>query len=195
MTKALPGPPQDARAAQTSPRSAIPRSEVPGSAIPRPVALPPRDRRPRRTGLPGRLDPYLLAVALFVAYTALSLARYRHLATRSWDLGIFEQAVRAYAHLQAPVVDLKGPGANVLGDHFSPVTALLAPVYRVFPSPSPCSSRRPRCSRCRPYRSPVPPTGSWGVRAGSRSASRTACPGASSVPSTSTSTRSASPYP
>ena len=135
MTKALPGPPQDARAAQTSPRSAIHRSEVPGSAIPGPVALPPRDRRPRRTGLPGRLDPYLLAVALFVAYTALSLARYRHLATRSWDLGIFEQAVRAYAHLQAPVVDLKGPGANVLGDHFSPVTALLAPVYRVFPSP------------------------------------------------------------
>jgi uncharacterized membrane protein len=55
--------------------------------------------------------------------------------TRSWDLGIFEQAVRAYAHLRAPVVDLKGPGFHVLGDHFSPVTALLAPVYRVFPSP------------------------------------------------------------
>ncbi|MGW0706056.1 DUF2079 domain-containing protein [Streptomyces sp. NPDC002643] len=55
--------------------------------------------------------------------------------TRSWDLGIFEQAVRAYAHLQAPIVDLKGPGFNVLGDHFSPVTALLAPFYRLFPSP------------------------------------------------------------
>ncbi|MEU1027007.1 DUF2079 domain-containing protein, partial [Streptomyces sp. NPDC005904] len=55
--------------------------------------------------------------------------------TRSWDLGIFEQAVRAYAHLRAPVADLKGPGANILGDHFSPVTALLAPAYRLFPSP------------------------------------------------------------
>lgn len=109
--------------------------QTPGSAIPGPVALPPRDRRPRRTGPAGRYDPYLLAVALFAGYTALSVARYRHLATRSWDLGIFEQAVRAYAHLQAPVVDLKGPGANVLGDHFSPVTALLAPVYRVFPTP------------------------------------------------------------
>ncbi|HZX38680.1 MAG TPA: DUF2079 domain-containing protein, partial [Streptomyces sp.] len=54
---------------------------------------------------------------------------------RSWDLGIFEQAVRAYAHLQAPVVDLKGPGTNVLGDHFGPVTALLAPAYRLFPTP------------------------------------------------------------
>ncbi len=65
----------------------------------------------------------------------MSVVRYQHLATMSWDLGIFEQAVRAYAHLQAPIVDLKGPGVNVLGDHFSPVTALLAPLYRLFPTP------------------------------------------------------------
>ncbi|MET9321772.1 DUF2079 domain-containing protein [Streptomyces sp. NPDC003038] len=53
----------------------------------------------------------------------------------SWDLGIFEQAIRAYAHLQTPVADLKGPGANILGDHFSPIIALIAPLYRVFPGP------------------------------------------------------------
>ncbi|MEU9232021.1 DUF2079 domain-containing protein [Streptomyces subrutilus] len=53
----------------------------------------------------------------------------------SWDLGIFEQAIRAYAHLQVPVADLKGPGANILGDHFSPIIALIAPLYRVFPGP------------------------------------------------------------
>nr|WP_260327281.1 DUF2079 domain-containing protein [Streptomyces sp. TLI_185] len=100
--------------------------------MPAPVAPPPRDRRPRP---PGRRDPHLLATALFAAYAALSVIRYEHLATRSWDLGIFEQAVRAYAHLQAPVVDLKGPGFNILGDHFSPVLALLAPVHRLFPSP------------------------------------------------------------
>nr|WP_234341815.1 DUF2079 domain-containing protein [Streptomyces sp. NRRL S-646] len=100
--------------------------------MPAPVASPPRDRRPRPS---GRRDPYLLATALFAAYAALSVIRYEHLATRSWDLGIFEQAVRAYAHLQAPVVDLKGPGFNILGDHFSPVLALLAPLYRLFPSP------------------------------------------------------------
>ena len=109
-----------------------PTSLRPGPSIPAPVASFPRDRRPRP---PGRLDPHLLATALFAAYTVLSVIRYEHLATRSWDLGIFEQAVRAYAHLQAPVVDLKGPGFNILGDHFSPVLALLAPVYRVFPSP------------------------------------------------------------
>ncbi|MDX2933140.1 DUF2079 domain-containing protein [Streptomyces ipomoeae] len=83
----------------------------------------------------GRRDPYLVAVGLFVAYAAVSVGRFRHMGTRSWDLGIFEQAVRAYAQLRAPIVDLKGPGFHVLGDHFSPVTALLAPFYRVFPSP------------------------------------------------------------
>ncbi|MCX4907003.1 DUF2079 domain-containing protein [Streptomyces sp. NBC_00878] len=112
--------------------SASPSPPPSPSATPEPVPPSPRDRRPRP---PGRFDPYLLAVTLFTAYTAVSVARYRYLATRSWDLGIFEQAVRAYAHLQAPVVDLKGPGTNILGDHFSPVIALLAPVYRVFPSP------------------------------------------------------------
>ncbi|MET8013763.1 DUF2079 domain-containing protein [Streptomyces sp. NPDC005271] len=82
-----------------------------------------------------RLDPYWLALALFAAYATLSVCRYRRMATMSWDLGIFEQAIRAYANLQAPVADLKGPGANILGDHFSPVTALLGPLYRLFPGP------------------------------------------------------------
>ncbi|WP_051744907.1 DUF2079 domain-containing protein [Streptomyces yerevanensis] len=101
--------------------------------VPAPVASS-RDRGLRRL-LDGRRDPQILAGVLFVAYAVVSIGRYLRLGTRSWDLGIFEQAVRAYAHLQVPVVDLKGPGANVLGDHFSPVTALLAPLYRLFPSP------------------------------------------------------------
>nr|WP_225845558.1 DUF2079 domain-containing protein [Streptomyces sp. HPF1205] len=86
--------------------------------------------------MPGaRLDPYLLAAAFFVLYTALSVTRYRRMLTMSWDLGIFEQAVKSYAHLHAPVADLKGPGFDILGDHFSPVTALIAPFYRIFPTP------------------------------------------------------------
>lgn len=102
-------------------RAGDPLIPVPATAAPR------RVRRSR--------DPLALAVLLFAAYTALSVGRYRHLATRSWDLGIFEQAVRSYAHLRAPVADLKGPGTDILGDHFSPVTALLAPAYRLFPTP------------------------------------------------------------
>ncbi|MFG1809166.1 DUF2079 domain-containing protein [Streptomyces sp. NPDC049040] len=88
-----------------------------------------------RWRLPARLDPWLLSAAFLALYCALSLSRYRRLDTMSWDLGIFEQAVRGYAHLRAPVADLKGPGFNVLGDHFSPITALIAPFYRFFPTP------------------------------------------------------------
>ncbi|MBH1935413.1 DUF2079 domain-containing protein [Streptomyces sp. AV19] len=82
-----------------------------------------------------RLDPYWLAGTLFVLYATLSVTRHLRMLTMSWDLGIFEQAIRTYAHLQTPVADLKGPGTNILGDHFSPVTALLAPFYRLFPGP------------------------------------------------------------
>lgn len=96
------------------------------------------DREPDRPGRRWsgpRLDPYHLAAVLFLAYATLSVCRFRRLATMSWDLGIFEQAVKAYAHLRVPVAPLKGPGADILGDHFSPVTAVIAPFYRVFPSP------------------------------------------------------------
>ncbi|MFD9412236.1 DUF2079 domain-containing protein [Streptomyces sp. NPDC059989] len=79
--------------------------------------------------------PWLVAGGLFLVYLVLSVGRFRRMEWASWDLGIFEQAIRAYAHLQAPVADLKGPGANILGDHFSPVIALVAPVYRIFPGP------------------------------------------------------------
>ncbi|WP_327290810.1 DUF2079 domain-containing protein [Streptomyces sp. NBC_01198] len=98
-----------------------------------PAAAPAAVRRWR---LPARLDPWLLATGFLALYAALSLSRYRRMETMSWDLGIFEQAVRGYAHLHAPVADLKGPGFDVLGDHFSPITALIAPFYRVFPTPA-----------------------------------------------------------
>lgn len=66
-------------------------------------------------------------------YCLISLARFARLETPSWDNAIFEQAVAGYAHMRAPIVDIKGPGFNQLGDHFSPILALLAPVYRLFP--------------------------------------------------------------
>ncbi|MCA6093611.1 DUF2079 domain-containing protein [Streptomyces sp. SCA3-4] len=95
----------------------------------------PAGRSPGARLRAPRLDPYWLGGAFFVLYTVLSVCRHRRMLTMSWDLGIFEQAIRGYAHLQAPVADLKGPGTNILGDHFSPVTALIAPLYRVFPTP------------------------------------------------------------
>jgi uncharacterized membrane protein len=79
--------------------------------------------------------PYAIAATLFALYTVISDTRHRLFGTTGYDLGIFEQAIRAYAHLRAPVSELKGPGYHLLGDHFHPILALLGPIYRIFPSP------------------------------------------------------------
>ncbi|WP_395292275.1 DUF2079 domain-containing protein [Kitasatospora hibisci] len=64
----------------------------------------------------------------------LSVPRHWRMESTGFDLGIFEQGVRGYATLQAaPVATLKGSGFPLLGDHFSPLLAALAPLYRIFP--------------------------------------------------------------
>jgi uncharacterized membrane protein len=68
-----------------------------------------------------------------LAYGVLSVLRFARLDSPSWDNAIFEQVVQSYAHFDVPRADVKGPGFAILGDHFSPVIAVLAPVYRVFP--------------------------------------------------------------
>jgi len=78
---------------------------------------------------------WIVTVLVFGAYLALSLGRWRRQSATSWDLAIFEQAVKGYAYFGAPIIDIKGPGFNQLGDHFSPLLAVLAPFYRIFPSP------------------------------------------------------------
>ena len=89
----------------------------------------------RKDDRPSARTPYLLAAVFCVAYAVVSVSRYLNFRTMSFDLGIFEQVVRAYAHLDPPVADLKGAGFVIFGDHFSPVTALLAPLYRLAPTP------------------------------------------------------------
>src|SRR6478735_7173372 len=76
-----------------------------------------------------------MAGALFVAYATVSVRLHERLLTSGYDVGIFEQAMRFYAHLRLPVAELKGPGFQLLGDHFSPILATLAPFYRLWPSP------------------------------------------------------------
>ncbi|MCY1653247.1 DUF2079 domain-containing protein [Streptomyces sp. JAC25] len=91
--------------------------------------------RAARTWHPAPLRPYLIAaVVLCALYFLYGYLRYSHFQSPSWDLGIFEQEVRAYAGFDAPVVDIKGPGYLILGDHFSPVVALLVPLYWIWPS-------------------------------------------------------------
>ena len=82
-----------------------------------------------------RALPWLMALVFAGIYATISVARFERLAARSFDLGIFEQAIRHYAYLQAPIVDLEGAGHNFLGDHWSPAIAVFAPFYRLFPTP------------------------------------------------------------
>jgi uncharacterized membrane protein len=81
-------------------------------------------------------DPVIWAIAfaVFGAYAALSLFRLLQLNPTSWDLGIYTEYVKQYAYLKAPIVDIRAPGFNLLGDHFQPIVALIAPFFRVSPS-------------------------------------------------------------
>jgi uncharacterized membrane protein len=76
-----------------------------------------------------------------VAYSGFALARYYTFHTSSYDLVIFDQAVRSYAHFQPGISVIKGlhngfgPHFSVLGDHWSPILAVLAPLYWIHDSP------------------------------------------------------------
>ncbi len=78
--------------------------------------------------------PYTVFAILATLYSALAVRNHEQLRTCGFDLGIFTQQIASYAQLKPPMVPLLG-GVNSLGDHFSPATFVLAPVYRLFPSP------------------------------------------------------------
>ncbi len=79
------------------------------------------------------------AAAVYASYGLLLLRRFRD---GTFDLVIFDQAVRGYAHFQAPasmargVSDGAGTHFLVLGDHWSPILALLAPLYWIHGGPA-----------------------------------------------------------
>ena len=79
------------------------------------------------------IDQLVIPIVFFCLYCAVSLIRFsRYL--DGWDLGIFAQAVKAYSRWEIPLIPLKAQEPfNILGDHFSPVIALIGPIYRVFP--------------------------------------------------------------
>jgi uncharacterized membrane protein len=77
---------------------------------------------------------WVMAAGFFALYTVASVRQHVRLHTTGYDLGIFEQAVRSYAHGHLPHSEIKGPDFPLLGDHFSPILAVLAPIYRLFPS-------------------------------------------------------------
>ncbi|MFF8956615.1 DUF2079 domain-containing protein [Streptomyces sp. NPDC014894] len=108
-------------------RALIP-APAPASPSPEPGSRP-------AARFPAALLPWSWAAVLFALYATVAVRRHALLRTTGYDLGIFEQAVRAYARLRPPVVPLRGEDFNLLGDHFHPALAVLAPLYRLWPSP------------------------------------------------------------
>ncbi len=83
----------------------------------------------------------LTAAAAFV-YCLDSLILFRRFLATTFDLVIFDQGIRGYAHFDAPVSIARGvsDGQNahflLLADHWSPILALLAPLYWIHDSPT-----------------------------------------------------------
>ncbi|MSU76450.1 DUF2079 domain-containing protein, partial [Patescibacteria group bacterium] len=58
-----------------------------------------------------------LSALAVVFYAALSIAPYATYRSNAFDLGIFNQAIYHYAHLQPATSTIRGVN-NLLGDHF-----------------------------------------------------------------------------
>jgi uncharacterized membrane protein len=102
-----------------------------------PVEAEPGQARPGPAWSPWRDRPaWLIAALVLGVYLVISLYKLVQLQPSSWDLGIYTEYVKQYADLHGPVVDVRGPGFNLLGDHFQVIVALIAPFFRVFPSPA-----------------------------------------------------------
>jgi uncharacterized membrane protein len=96
-------------------------------SLPRSLAAPP--------GSAWR-DPVTWTIGLCVlgAYFVISLFRLLQLTPGSYDLGIYVEYVNQVSHLHAPVGDILAPGFNLLGNHFQVAVAVIAPLFRLFPS-------------------------------------------------------------
>ena len=100
------------------------------------TTVAPVDLRSRvRVRVPAHWALWALSVGTFAIYSIVALQRHRQFGTAGYDLGIFDQAVRRYAHFEAPIVPLKGVGYNIFGDHFHPIIALGAPLYWLWDNP------------------------------------------------------------
>jgi uncharacterized membrane protein len=98
--------------------------------------------RPRRFGVsPARVLVGLLVLLAAALYSTFELFRFYQFNSATYDLAIFDQAISSYAHFQPGISMVKGlhngfgPHFSVLGDHFSPIIAVLAPLYWIHNAP------------------------------------------------------------
>ncbi|MFD7593443.1 DUF2079 domain-containing protein [Kitasatospora sp. NPDC059812] len=111
------------------------------AALP-PLAAASGDGKPSSTiGLTPAQRTAILSVLCFTVMCAIGMQGWASVSLGGFDLGIFDQGVRGYAHFGLPVSSLKSyhhefpPGFSLLGDHFSPILALLAPLYWIWDDP------------------------------------------------------------
>jgi uncharacterized membrane protein len=82
-----------------------------------------------------------LTAVVAAAYTVFALGRYNTFQTSSYDLVIFDEAMRSYAHFHPGISLIKGihngfgPHFSILGDHWSPILAALTPLYWIHSGP------------------------------------------------------------
>lgn len=83
----------------------------------------------------------LLSTVVAAFYSVYALVLYSTYRDSSYDLVIFDQAIRSYSRFHLGVSVIKGlhngfsPTFSVLGDHFSPLDAVLAPLYWIYNGP------------------------------------------------------------
>lgn len=76
-----------------------------------------------------------------IGYSGYSLLLQYTVRTHAYDLVIFDEAVRSYAHFHLGISPIKGEhnfgvwNFSVLGDHWSPIIATLAPLYWIYNGP------------------------------------------------------------
>lgn len=89
-----------------------------------------------------RLRVGAIALLAAVVYAVLGLVKLATFRASTFDLVIMDQAVRNYAAFRPPYVPVRGMFADrgmdyiQLADHFSPVYALLAPLYWIHDGPA-----------------------------------------------------------
>ncbi|MFI9271155.1 DUF2079 domain-containing protein [Kitasatospora sp. NPDC052896] len=89
----------------------------------------------------GRRRTVLFALLCFAVTCATDMQYWTSVQLGGFDLGIFDQGIRGYAHFHLPISEVKRyhhefpPGFSLLGDHFSPILALLAPLYWIWNDP------------------------------------------------------------
>jgi uncharacterized membrane protein len=111
------------------------------SAVKSPLSVARQRAVLRRFSRAHLLGVSILTAFIAALYSVFSLIYYIRFRASSYDLVIFDQAIRSYSHFHLGISVIKGvhngfgPHFSLLGDHFSPILASLAPLYWIYGGP------------------------------------------------------------